>query len=110
MKILSMSFSPLKIGSMVVTVAQSPGGRRYLGRFQSPKDRVNGCNFRANILPVALIFPFSPLKIGSMVVTGLPLDGSGRVIIDFQSPKDRVNGCNVSRFAGWDGGNTLSVP
>ena len=61
------TFSPLYVGSVVVTRTDGhPGRERF--HFQSPIRRVSGCNaYPLRDIPKEL--SFSPLYVGSVVVT-----------------------------------------
>ena len=104
-----ITFSPLFIGAMVVTLF-GQNHRIAHSTFQSPFHRGNGCNFWGRRRRRFWGWAFSPLFIGAMVVTPVRVHAKGGIHWLFQSPFHRGNGCN---FVGWCVGRVrlgLSVP
>mgnify|MGYP000935965134 CR=1 FL=1 len=66
---LSLSFSPLYVGSVVVTELKDELYDEYWLNFQSPIRRVSGCNERLEAELGYRPKSFSPLYVGSVVVT-----------------------------------------
>ena len=90
--ILKNSFSPLFIGSLIVTATRPSLWRLSCSLFQSPVHRVSHCYSHAAAHRSPFSLTFSPLFIGSLIVTlGMSLADLFDVV--FQSPVHRVSHC-----------------
>ena len=87
------TFSPLYVGSVVVTVRLHFCPDDGYSFFQSPIRRVSSCNISITYPATARSNPFSPLYVGSVVVTEIEIVDM-ILLVDFQSPIRRVSSCN----------------